>query len=404
MRSRRLNTVYLGLVVLAVPMGAAAQPARPAVPLVPCAAGALITEAGLLPGHELPVIKAYRYTMNGRIRPLLFWISRDGVGHGQITWRADTQGATAVELFISSDPARAPRGIDRWGYLVEQVHPAATRVTGVVSFSDETTLAQAYKRLDAPPTVARFKAIEARIDRGESCVATSVIETPYDRYQREIPTLVRQVRDQLRRATTKSSTVPAGVRTGFFGALVEMMNDTVAARRSGGKALARLRGRTLPYIYGNNLFDLALADVDLELSPVVLAPAAAYTMHAVFVAKARRTGETYKFELQYATEGEMSGVPTLIRYQPRWWLQVDLVLSGPERSVASLTIGGDATEYGDPPIVRLEDSPSQGEIADVQQVEHPDAARRHPRHDAGLGPVVERAALKPSALELQDRH
>lgn len=388
MPSRRLNNLCLGFMVLALPPAATAQQAHTPGPPTPCVAGALVTEAGLLPGHELPVTKAYRYTMTGRIRPLLFWISRDGVGHGQIVWRADARGATAVELFISSDPARAPRGIDRWGYLVEQVHSTTTRVTGVITSSEEATLADAKKRLDTAETVARFKVIETRIDQAWSCMATSVIETPYNRYQREIPAVVRQARDRLRSAATKATMVPPGVRPGFFAALVEIGKETVDARRSGGGALARLRGRMVPYIYGNNLFDLTLTDVDLETSPVVLAPAGAYPMHAVFEVRARATGERYKFELQYATEGEMSGVPTLIRIQPRWWLQVDLVLTGPDESAMRPGVGRDAAECGDRIIARLQDSPSHGEIPDVQQVEHPDAALRHLRHDAVIKPVL----------------
>jgi hypothetical protein len=217
-------------------------------------------------------------------------------------------------------------------YLVEQVHSATTRITGVITSSDEATLAEVNKRLDTAETVERFRAIEARIDPAWSCVARTLIETPYNPDQHEIPAVVRQVRDRLRSATTKAVMVPAGVRAGFFAALVEIGTETAVARRAGGKALVRLRGRTVPYIYGNNLFDLKLIDADLETSPVVPTPAGAYPIHAVFEMKARATGEKYKFELQYATEGELSGVPTLIRYQPRWWLQVDLVLVGPDES------------------------------------------------------------------------
>ena len=341
MPSRRL-IACLGLLILAGPPPAVAQQTQTTVPPTPCVASALVTEAGLLPGRELPISRAYRYTMTGRIRPLLFWISRAEVGHAQIIWRADEHGATAIELFISSDPAKAPRGIDRWGYLVEQVHAATTRVTGVITSSDEATLADVTKRLGTAATVARFSAIESRIDQAWSCVARSVIETPYDRYQREIPSVVRQVRDRLRTATTKATMVPPGVRTGFFAALLEIGKETAAARRTGGNALAKLRGRTVPYIYGNNLFDLTLTDVELETSPVVPAPAGAYPMHALYDLKSRATGERYKFELQYATEGEMSGVPILIRYQPRWWLQVDLILAGPDESVMKPGVGGDA--------------------------------------------------------------
>lgn len=329
----------LCLAALGLPSAAFSRQVPTPGPPTPCVAAGLVTEGELLTGHELPIIKAYRYAMTGRIRPLLFWISRDGVGHGQIVWRADTQGATAIELFVSSDPARAPRGIDRWGYLIERVHSAATRVTGVISSSEEATLAEVNKSLDAGKTRARFKAIEARIDQGWSCVVTSVVEASFDRYQREIPAVVRQARERLLTASVKATPVPAGVRAGFFAALVEMIDRTAAARRSAAGALARLRGSSVPYLYGTDLYDLTLADVALERSPVVPAPAGAYVMHAVFEVKTRATGDRQKFELQYATEGDMSGVPTLIRIQPRWWIQVDLVLTGPDESAMKPGVG-----------------------------------------------------------------
>ena len=33
-----------------------------------------------------------------------------------------------------------------------------------------------------------------------------------------------------------------------------------------------------------------------------------------------------RFELVYGASGALAGIPILISYQPKWWLQVDLVL------------------------------------------------------------------------------
>jgi len=91
------------------------------------------------------------------------------------------------------------------------------------------------------------------------------------------------------------------------------------------------------------------------------------------------------------------------RLHPRWWLQVGLVLAGPDESVMKSGVGGDATDAGDRSTAPLQDAPSHGEIPDVQQVEHPDAACGHLRHDAVIGPVAERVAPEPSALQFQHR-
>jgi hypothetical protein len=55
------------------------------------------------------------------------------------------------------------------------------------------------------------------------------------------------------------------------------------------------------------------------------------TWHDVIRARFE-TGETgtrsgTRFELVYGAAGALSGIPIVISYQPKWWLQVDLVLN-----------------------------------------------------------------------------
>ena len=61
--------------------------------------------------------------MLAKVRPLLFWISKDDVGGARVSWRGDADGAFGLDLLIGSDPARAPRQINRWGReLVSLAH------------------------------------------------------------------------------------------------------------------------------------------------------------------------------------------------------------------------------------------------------------------------------------------
>ena len=78
-----------------------------------------------MPAGDLPVLRMHRYKMAGRIRPLLFWIGRDDVGMGEIVWRG-AEGAVAYELLIGTDAAKAPRAINRWGYILEDSRPSGT--------------------------------------------------------------------------------------------------------------------------------------------------------------------------------------------------------------------------------------------------------------------------------------
>jgi hypothetical protein len=277
------------------------------------------------PVGDLPVLKTHRYKMAGRIRPLLFWIGRDDVGLGEIVWRG-ADGAVAYELLIGTDAAKAPRGINRWGYILEDSRPTGTRVLGLMTTSEEATLSDVRKQVDEGQRRGRFKAIDARIASGASRSATETIETERDLTVHDKAVLVLQVEERLRRAVPRDTEVPSGVRPGFLTAVAELMTDTIAARREGPVALRRLKGHKTSYVWGRNLFDLTLKGVEPMPPPAAVSAPNAWPVHADFEIRSRTTGARYTFELEYGTDGELAGVPTLIRHQPRWWLQAVLTL------------------------------------------------------------------------------
>ena len=91
----------------------------------------------------------------------------------------------------------------------------------------------------------------------------------------------------------------------------------------------KMAGRIRPLLFwiGRNIFDLALTGVE-SIPPSAATPALnAWPVRASFEIRSRRTGARYTFELEYGTEGALAGVPTLIQYQPRWWLQAKLTLT-----------------------------------------------------------------------------
>jgi hypothetical protein len=66
------------------------------------------------------VSRVHKYRVDARARPFLFWIRKANVGDGRITWRTGPDGTVGYELLVGTDPARAPRRINRWGYLREE--------------------------------------------------------------------------------------------------------------------------------------------------------------------------------------------------------------------------------------------------------------------------------------------
>jgi len=292
------------------------------------------------PADDLPVLKTHRYKMAGRIRPLLFWIGRDDVGLGEIVWRG-ADGAVAYELLIGTDAAKAPRGINRWGYILEDSRPTGTRVLGLMTTSEEATLSDVRKQVDEGQRRGRFKAIDARITSGASRSATETIETERDLTVHDKIALVVQVEERLKRAVPRDTVVPSGVRPGFLTAVAELGPATVAARREGPAALRRLKGHKTSYVWGRNLFDLTLKDVE-SMPPSAAASAPnTWPVHAGFEIRSRTTGARYTFELEFGTDGELAGVPTLIRHQPRWWLQAVLTLD--DKATPAIGVATDAT-------------------------------------------------------------
>ena len=277
-----------------------------------------------LPDNDLPVLRVHRYTMDGRVRPLLFWIGRDDVGMGEIVWRG-ADGAVAYELLIGTDAAKAPRGINRWGYILEDSRPSGTRVLGVMTTSDEATMSEVASRAPEAQPVGRFKGIDARIAAGVSRSATETIETERDYSVRDKALIVDRIRAKLGEATVREVPVPDGARPGFLTAVAELVSDTIAANREGEQPLRRLKGRTIAYIYGRRLYDLKLTGVS-RFRPKEGAYSNRVLVRAEFETLNRGTGSHNTFTLEYAADGPLAGVPTLIRHKPRWWLEAVLKL------------------------------------------------------------------------------
>jgi hypothetical protein len=275
-------------------------------------------------GGGLPVLRLHRYKMNGRVRPLLFWIGRDDIGMGEIVWRG-AGGAVAYELLIGTDAAKAPRGINRWGYILEDTRPSGTHVLGVMTTSDEATISEVTRKAPGAQPVGRFKGIDARIAAGMSRSATETIETERDFSIRDKEEIVGRIEAKLKEAVVREVPVPDGVRPGFLMAVAELVTDTIAARPDGEAALRRLTGRTIPYIYSRKLYDLKLTRVE-PIRPPARGPSRGNLLRAEFETLNRSAGSRNTFELHYAADGPLAGVPTLIRHRPRWWLEAVLTL------------------------------------------------------------------------------
>src|SRR5262249_37344080 len=88
------------------------------------------------PSYDAGTAERHHYSITARVRPfVLFWISRSGVGDAIVT-RQRSSGAS-YSLLIGSDPDRAPRRINRWGYIQEEIRDGEAKLIGLMTQSDE---------------------------------------------------------------------------------------------------------------------------------------------------------------------------------------------------------------------------------------------------------------------------
>src|SRR5688572_19014010 len=154
----------------------------------------------------LPVLAEHYYRMLAKVRPLLFWISRDNVGGARIGWLGDQLGSRGFELLIGSDPTRAPRKINRWGYIAEELRGSTASTLGVMKQSNEESLEDAKAKLgDHPGATHVFKAIRATTSNGRATADVLTLQSESDLTYRDVGSLLTLVNDKA--STTDTRTV-----------------------------------------------------------------------------------------------------------------------------------------------------------------------------------------------------
>src|SRR6266446_1486481 len=165
-------------------------------------------------------VERHHYSISARIRPLLvFWISRSGVGDAVVTKRQGP-GDAGYSLLIGSDPDRAPRRINRWGYISEEIRGSDATLIGLMTESDEDSLQQAEANIRKQAVGDRtFKIIRGTVDADEAKSIVTSIAAPARYSYRQVDTLLDLAqRDTLdgQEGTARVIRLPSGTRPGFL--------------------------------------------------------------------------------------------------------------------------------------------------------------------------------------------
>jgi hypothetical protein len=279
------------------------------------------------PGAELPAVMTRHYRMSGHVRPLLaFWISRDDVGDGRLVWRKGPGGRVGWDFVLGTDPARAPRGLNRWGYIAEENSGSTGTLLAVMSRSPEDSLGEVRAGDDRTATRGEFQAIRASIDNGVCRAQISIVHTATVLTIHDVDALVEQASAGLENAALKTTALGPDVRPGFLAAVAELVDASVASRRGGATGGRAMPTTPIPYVFGERQFEVALTsergidefkDGEARYRGVVQGKFEIVTL---------ANGDRTRFELVYGVDGDLAGVPLQITYQPKWWLKVVLHL------------------------------------------------------------------------------
>jgi hypothetical protein len=295
-RHRIMAALVAGLISLGVDLGADPRASSSGGPASAAAA------SGTFERHH--------YLIGARVRPLLvFWISRSGVGDAIVTRRL-SPGEATYALLIGSDPDRAPRRINRWGYIKEEIRGADARLVGLMTESDEESIEEAEANLKTQAHGDHlFKIIRATVQGEQAESVVTSIGAPYDYNYRQLQTVLALALRESPEGKARTLRLPPGTRPGFLAALADAMRMPAA-----------------PIAYHGKIYELRQADArtipDLRIAGTSYGRAIA----ADFTSTSTSDGEQSRFSMTYGTEGRFAQVPLTVSYRPRWWMEVNLTV------------------------------------------------------------------------------
>lgn len=276
-------------------------------------------------GVRAPVSRARRYQMNARVRPLLFWIRRNDVGAARITWRGDPHGAHGYELLVGSDPLKAPRRINRWGYIAEDVSGVGATIVGVMTESNAESVEEAEQLLArAGQGGYAFHAIRATVSGEQAEAEVVLLRSEQDLTFRELEPLLARVSsvDAPRRVLR----IPPATTPGFLCAVAALVRETVSpSLPPAGRRARPAQPRT--YVYNGRLYDLTMRSLEEHADFASGGRRYGPALEAEFEAFNRTTRHRTKFSIVYGRAGELAGVPLRIVFRPKWWFEAELVLT-----------------------------------------------------------------------------
>jgi hypothetical protein len=290
----------------------------------------------------------FDYAMTARVRLLFFWAGKDDVGGGYVR-RGISKDDPRQEFFqvlFGSDPAKAPRAINRWGAGTEvvwhkdpAVGPAkrddvvASAFFGFMKSSKGKSMSDMQEELrkEKDRGEHQFTGILSRVEAGRaiSLVVPLASDKDYNLYQYDEaePLMLEKLGSSERPARTLENATGCPRAGEFLGGVSQLM-DAALEKASVPASLC--------YVYDAQVNTLTLERIEpIRKLNVKVNSAKGGTLadstyeellEAGFVSANQATGKRVYFTIVMGSQGTLRGVPVQIRYQPNWWFQVVLNL------------------------------------------------------------------------------
>jgi hypothetical protein len=255
----------------------------------------------------------HRYRIIGKVRLAFVWVARDDVGSARMTWRSN--GTTsALTFLVGSNPGRAPRNLNEWSYLREEV-----RSDGADVF--------ALGRLDVDAVVDPGDVRGGGAIFGVSCASFRQQDVRSTQTTIDARGATYWMFDRLLEQIAASSgwqqrrfARPAGASAGFLTALQQALR----LGRSDAGALAA--APPWVYVYNGAIYDLLVRDSRNLGRTTVGTRSYDSLIRTDFTIRNRTTGDISRFAVTYAPELDGPSLPVQIFYQPSFWVCIELRL------------------------------------------------------------------------------
>jgi hypothetical protein len=289
----------------------------------------------------------YNYEMTARVRLILFWAGKENVGGGYVRRGSSSaeQGAELVQVLFGSDPAKAPRAINRWGAGTEvfrsrgggvSTAPEYSAFFGFMKSSKGKSVSEMQGELSKEKSQGEylFSAILSRVDSGRALSLVVPMQSKVDYNLYQLSEAQSYVLDEFfsngRQVKKIPSTEQCRRNAGFLGTVAELIDAALQGPRT---------PLSLCYVYDAQVHTLTLRSTAPlnQLTARTHAPGSGndaavveqnYSdlLEAEFLSETKPSGKHSNFTLVLAKSGKLRGIPVQIRYQPNWWFQVVLNL------------------------------------------------------------------------------